>query len=154
MCAFLRIGVLLFFTVISVCNADVKEAEKPYVDYLTEDYLSVEQSLWTRLNSQVDKNSLYSLVRDEHQRFIVNDFGVSTSTQDIYIPSGALANHLRLVNSLFYNTSVLLLSNSFDSISIHNVRRVLDYAEIYSRHVFREAIDPKFWEKGKNVRLL
>lgn len=148
-----RIGILLLFAIFCVCNAENKEAEKPYIDYLTEDYLSMEQNLWSRLKSPADKNALYLLIQREHQRFIISDFGVSTSTQDIYIPSGALVNNLRLVNSLFYNTSLLLQSNSFDTIDIYYVHHILRNAVAYSEHIFHEAIHPQFWEKGKNVSL-
>lgn len=152
MLKFIKIGILLIFSVFCVCIAEVTEAEKPSIDYITTNYLSVEQSLWSRLNTATDKNTLYTLVQKEHQEFIVSDFGVSTSTQDIYIPSGALVNNLKLVNSLFYNTSMLLQSNSSDSIDIYYVQHILRNAAAYSENIFREAIHPQFWEKGKNVR--
>lgn len=146
---FSNFGVLCLFAFVTVCYAE--EAEKPYIDYLSEEYMSAEQSLWSRINSHSDKYSLFALVQNEHKRFISNDFGVSASTQDIYIPSGILVDNLRLVNSLYYNVSLLLNSNSFDSINIYYVHNILRNAKAYSEKVFREAIQAEFWEKGKNV---
>lgn len=142
----------IFVAILSVCHGETKDAEKPYIDYLTLDYLSVEQSLWTRLNPSSDKNALFSLLQSEHLKFISSDFGVSSNAKD-FVPSGYLANNLSLVNNLFYNTSVLLRSNSFDSIDIYNVHDILNYSNLYSESIFHEAIRAEFWEKGKNVRI-
>lgn len=157
MFAFFNIRVLLFFVLISVsvCYGqlkDGKEAEKPYIDYLTLDYLSVEQSLWSRLNHPGEKNELFTLVQSEHLRFISNDFGVTPNIQD-FIPSGYLANNLSLVNTLFYNTSILLRSNSFDSIDIYYVHDILANSIAYSESIIREAIRAEFWHKGKDVSI-
>lgn len=148
---FCKLRVLFIFVIVfSVCNADTKEAEKPYIDYLTLDYLSVEQSLWSRINHVSDKNALFSLVQSEHVRFISSDFGVSSNAQD-FVPSGYLANNLSLVNTLFYNTSIIMRSMSFDSINIYYVHDILNSANSYSDSIFHEAIRAEFWEKGKNV---
>lgn len=139
---------LIFF---SVSCIEIREAEKPYIDDITSEYLIVEQSLWSRIYRNSDKTALYSLVRSEHRRLFSNDFGVTSRTHDIYIPSGILVDNLKLVNDLFYNTSVLLNAESFDSVDIDEVQSILSNANLYSENVFREAIRAEFWEKGKNV---
>ena len=157
MFAFINSRVLLFlFVLIAVCYGqfkDGKEAEKPYIDYLTLDYLSVEQSLWSRLNHHGDKNGFFSLVQSEHLRFISNGFGVTPNTQD-FVPSGYLANNLSLVNTLFYNASIILHSNSFDSIDIYYVHDILANSIASSESIFREAIRAEFWHKGKDVSIV
>lgn len=140
----------LIFLILSVCRAEQKESEKPYIDYLTLDYLSVEQSLWSRLNHPSDKNLLFSLVQNEHLRFISSDFGISSNTQD-FVPSGYLANNLTLVNNLFYNVSVLLRSDSYDLVDLYYVHDVYNKANAHAESIFREAIRAEFWDKGKNV---
>lgn len=145
--------VIFLFTFLAIGWADNKDAEKPYIDYLTLEYLSVEQNLWSRINSNSDSNTLYSMVQNEHQRFISNNFGVSTNTHDIYIPSGILVDSLKQVNHLYYNTSILLNSGSIETINIYNVHTILRNAIAYSENLFREAIQAEFWEKGKNVSL-
>lgn len=145
------IQVAFLFTFLPFSRANYKEAEKPYIDYLTLEYLLVEQSLWSRINSDSDSNILFSLVQNEHQKFISSDFGVSSNTKDIYIPSGILVDNLRQVNNLFYNTSILLNSGSIELIDIYHVHTILRNAVGYSENLFREAIRAEFWEKGKNV---
>lgn len=150
---FSNIQVLFCLVLVSACcGQDGKETEKPYIDYLTLDYLSVEQSLWSRLSHPTDRNGLFSLVQSEHLRFISNDFGVTPNTQD-FIPSGYLANNLSLVNTLFYNTSLILRSNSFDSLDIYYVHDILANSIAYSESIFREAIRAEFWHKGKDVSI-
>lgn len=152
MSAFINSRVLLFLSVlIAVCYGqfkDGKEAEKPYIDYLTLDYLSVEQSLWSRLNHHGDKNGFFSLVQSEHLRFISSDFGVTPNTQD-FIPSGYLANNLSLVNTLFYNASIILRSNSLDAIDIYYVHDILANSIAASESIFREAIKAEFWQRQR-----
>lgn len=154
MIAFYNFRVLFFFVLVASCYGqykDGKDAEKPYIEYLTLDYLSEEQSLWSRLSHQsADKNALFSLVQSEHLRFISNDFGVTPNVQD-FIPSGYLANNLSLVNTLFYNTSMILRSNSFDSLDVYYVHEILANSIAYSENIFREAIRAEFWHKGKDV---
>lgn len=152
MFAIYYIQVAVLFTFLSFGGA--LEAEKPYVDYLTLEYLLVEQSLWSRINTDSDSNVLFSLVQNEHQKFISSDFGISSSTKDIYIPSGILVDNLKQVNNLFYNTSILLNSGSIESIDIYHVHNILRNAVGYSENLFREAIRAEFWEKGKNVSSL
>lgn len=151
MLIFYFITVILSFTFIPPICGEGKEAEKPYIDYLTLDYLLVEQSLWSEINTDTDPNKLFSLVQNEHRRFISSDFGVSTSTTDIYIPSGILVENLKQVNNLFYNTSILLNSGSIDSINYYDIHAILRNAVKFSENVFREAIRAEFWEKGKHV---
>lgn len=150
-----NIRVLFLLGLVSVCYGQFKDGqdtEKPYIDYLTLDYLSVEQSLWSRLNRPGDKNDQFSLVQNEHLRFISSDFGVTPNTQD-FVPSGYLANNLSLVNTLFYNTSLILRSDSFDSIDIYYVHNILTSSIAYSESIFKEAIRAEFWYKGKDVRV-
>lgn len=154
MFAFCNIRIVFCVVFISVtCRAELKEpieVEKPFIDYLTLDYLSVEQSLWSRLNHPGDKNDFFSLLQTEHLRFIRSDFGVTPNTQK-FVPSGYLANNLTLVNDLFYNASLILQSNSFDALNIYYVYEILDNSIAYARNIFREAIRAEFWNKGKDV---
>ncbi|XP_031638450.1 uncharacterized protein LOC116350692 [Contarinia nasturtii] len=153
MFSFCNYRIVFSFVLISVsCCAELKEpnkAEKPSIDYLTLDYLSVEQSLWSRLSHAGDKNDHYSLLQSEHLPFFANDFGVSQNTQQ-FVPSGYLANNLSLVNGLFYNMSVILKSNSTDAINIYHVHEILDHSIEYGKNVFQEAIRAEFWNKGKD----
>lgn len=147
---------LVFFlgTCNRICQAERKEAEKPLVDYLTLDYFSVEQSLWSRINSRIDKDTLFSLIRDEHLRFITNDFGAESTLQNAYVPSaGILLDNVKLVNSLFYNASVYLNSQTITLDAVINTFQhdILTKATKYSEYVFRESSRANFWEKGKNV---
>lgn len=153
MFAFSTIRTFFTFIIISVYFAEQEATEKPYIDYLTLDYLSIEQSLWSRLNHMSDKNLQFSLVHDEHLRFIKSDFGISSNTQQTanFVPSGYLANNLTLVNNLFYNVSVVLRSESFDSVDLYYVHDVFAKANAYAESIFREAIRAEFWDKGKNV---
>lgn len=143
---------LFFIVFVTVGCIEGKEAEKPYIDFLTLEYLSVEQKLWGQINSDSDSNELYSIILDEHKEFIRNDFGVSSNTQTIYIPSGILIDNLRHVNDLFYNTSSLLINTApIEAIDIYYVHTILRNAVTFSNHVFQEAIRAEFWENGKNV---
>lgn len=152
MFAFDKIRELLLIVLIAVGWIECKEAEKPYIDFLTLDYLSVEQKLWAQINSGIDSTTLYSAVLEEHKEFIRNDFGVSSNTQTIYIPAGILIDNLRHVNNLFYNVSgMLVYAAPIESIDIYYVHRILRNSIAYSEHVFNEAIRAEFWENGKNV---
>lgn len=143
---------LFLIVFIAVGCVESKEAEKPYIDFLTLEYLSVEQKLWGQINSDVGSNELYSIVLDEHKDFIRSDFGVSSNTLAIYIPSGILIDNLRNVNDLFYNTSSMLINTApIETVDIYYVHTILRDAITFSNHVFQEAIRAEFWEKGKNV---
>lgn len=146
----LKIAILLIATFATDCQCiEQKESEKPLIDYLTLDYLSVEQNLWRRINNRNnDKTELYSIIRNEHQRFISSDFGAVASQQNPSIT-------IQLVNSLFYNASVLLNSENLalDDIIYLFRTKILDRALRYSDDVFHDASRADFWEKGKNVRI-
>lgn len=148
---FVNRGLTFILLFVSLGWLEAKEAEKPQIDYLTIEYLGVEQNLWSLINGNNDPNSLYTTVLNEHQKFITSDFGVSSNTQNIYIPSGILVDNLRQVNDLFYNTSTFINLNSLDTLDIYYVHSILRNAHAYSENVFREAIRAEFWEKGKNV---
>lgn len=141
-CAVLFLGISLLHGL----NAE-KEAEKPLVDYLTTEYLSTEQSLWQKINNYNDRNALYGIIRNEHQRFIVGDYGAVASKQNPSIT-------VQLVNSLFYNASVLLNS---DNLALEDIvylfrEKILTKAIRYSNDVFNDGSRAAFWAKGRNVR--
>lgn len=144
-----KIRALLLIVFVAVVWADEREIEKPYIDYLTLEYLSLEQKLWTQINSGVDPTTLLSNVYEEHKEFIRNDFGVSRNTLAIYIPTGILVDNLRNVNDLFYNISSILVHNT--PADIYYVHTILRDAVIYSEHIFNETIRADFWENGKDV---
>lgn len=140
---------VLFIGTFKLSDANSKEVEKPLIDFLLLEYLSVEQSLWYKINSRsIDKTELYSNIRDEHQRFISSDFGTVTSQQNPLTT-------LQQVNSLFYNASVFLNSNN---IALEDVvflfrNKISDRAARLSADVFNIASRANFWENGKNVRV-
>lgn len=149
-----NIRTLLLIVFVAVIWADQKEVEKPQIDYLTQEYLFLEQELWTEIGSSDDTKALLSSVFDEHRRFIRYDFGVSRNTLEIYIPTGILIDNLRNINDLFYNVSNFLINNTPDDVNrlnIYYVNQILRDAIAYSEHVFREAMRAEFWEKGKDV---
>lgn len=143
------------FVFVSICYAEIEDpngVEKPFIDILTLDYFNTEQSLWSRLKQTGTKNDLYWLVKRGHLSFIANEFGVSPNTQNL-LPIGHLANNVSLVNILLYNASLILQSDSTDSINNFDVHDMLANSIKYSEYVFKEAIRPEFWNKGKDVRI-
>lgn len=144
-CAFiLLIGILSIY----YCDAEQKEAEKPIVDYLTANYLNVEQNLWRQINSGIDKHELYSIIRNDHKRFIASNFGPIVSQENPSIT-------IQLVNSLYYNASTLLNAENIavDDIIYLFRTKILQKAIRYANDVFNDASQAIFWEKGKNVCL-
>lgn len=140
-CAILFIGIALVY------GWEQKEAEKPLVDYLTTEYLSTEQDLWSKIQSYTDRSSLYEIIRNGHHRFIAGDYGAVASNQNPSIT-------IHLVNSLFYNASVLLNS---EHLALEDVvylfrEKILTKAIRYSNDVFNDASRADFWAKGRNVR--
>lgn len=140
---------ILFIGAVSLAyGLEQKEAEKPLVDYLTIEYLSTEQELWGKiLQRSNDRNSLYGIIRNSHHRFIAGDYGATTSEQNPSIT-------IHLVNSLFYNASVLLNSKNLalEDIAYFFREEILTKAIRYSNDVFNDASRADFWAKGRNVR--
>lgn len=137
-----------------ICNGAIKEADKPYIDYLTAEYLNIEQSLWNKINGRYNTQYLFDEVRGEHQKFVTTDFGAEVSLQNAYVPSaGILLDNVNLVNSLFYNASVLLNSPVLSRIDIIQMFRtdILPKSIQYSEFVYRESSRANFWQKGKDV---
>lgn len=155
MFAFNNIRALVFIVFFAVVWAKKKEVDKPFIDYFTLEYLSMEQELWARINSGDDTSTLLSIVSDRHKYFITKDFGASMNNLAIYIPTGILVDNLRNINELFYNVSNLLLTNAptdIYSMDIYYVHTILRDAVVYSQHVFNESMRAEFWENGKDVR--
>lgn len=141
-CAILFIGIALVY------GLEHKEAEKPLVDYLTTEYLSTEQDLWSKIKNYNDRSSLYDVIRNSHHRFIAADYGAVASKEN---PSTTI----HLVNSLFYNATVLLNSNNLALEDIVYLFRdkILTKAIRYSNDVFNDASRADFWAKGRDVCL-
>lgn len=152
MLAFDSIRALLAIGFVAVVAAKNEEAEKPYIDDLTLDYLSTEQKLWALINGDEHPSTLYSSVVEDHMEFFQNDFGVSSNNLAIYEPSGILVDNLRNINGLFYEASKILVNTkSIESIDIYKVHEILRNSDAYANHVFREANRAEFWENGKDV---
>lgn len=152
MLAFGKVRALLLVAFIAVAWAGNEDAEKPFIDDLTAEYLSTEQELWALINRDEQPNFLYDRVVEAHKRFIHDDFGVSRNNLAIYEPTGILVDNLRNVNNLFYDTSKILLNaKSIESVDIYKVQEILRNSDAYSNHVFREANRAEFWENGKDV---
>lgn len=137
----------LFIVIGLICGSDQKEAEKPLVDYLTTEYLSTEQDLWNKIQSYNDRSSLYEIIRNSHHRFIAADYGAVASKKNPSIT-------VHLVNSLFYNASVLLNSQNvaLEDIVYFFREKIAIKAIRYSEDVFGDASRADFWAKGRNVR--
>lgn len=145
---------LLFIQLTQVCYGEV---DKPYIDYLTTDYLNIEQELWHKINGRYNAEQLFDEIRNEHKRFIVTDFGAEVTLQNAYVPSaGILLENVNLVNSLFYNASVLLNSSILSRVDIIFLfkSRILPSSVQYAELVYRESSRANFWQKGKDVILL
>lgn len=152
MLAFGKIRVLLIIAFVANVWAENEEAAKPYIDDLTSEYLSTEQKLWAMINGDEQPNYLYSNVVEAHERFIQDNFGVSSNNLAIYEPTGILVDNLRNVNHLFYDVSKILLNaESIESVDIYKVQEILRNSDAYSNHVYREANRAEFWENGKDV---
>lgn len=139
-----------------ICNGELKkEADKPYIDYLTTEYLNIEQHLWHKINGRYNIDYLFDEVRSEHQKFVTTDFGAEVTLQNAYVPSaGILLDNVNLVNALFYNASVLLNSPILSRIDIGLMFKndILPRSVQYSEFVYRESSRANFWQKGKDVR--
>lgn len=138
---------ILFIGIAFVYGLEQKDAEKPLVDYLTTEYLSTEQDLWNKIQSYNDRSSLYGIIRNSHNRFIAGDYGAGASKHNPSIT-------IHLVNSLFYNASVLLNS---ENLALEDIvylfrEKILTKAIRYSNDVFNDASRADFWAKGRNVR--
>lgn len=153
LCVLLTLSLVLIATEATISQ----ELEKPLIDYLTLDYMSVEQSLWTALNRHFDKRTLFTRIRDEHDRFFLSDFGETNSLRSSYVPlAGALIENLQRLNTTFQFARVILHSNNgnelitdeiVDEFSRDFLRNVLQT----SANIFREVSHADFWNKGKNV---
>lgn len=151
-----RIGgfAAIFLLLIQLTRVCYGEVDKPYIDYLTTDYLNVEQELWQKINSQYNADQLFDEIRNEHKRFILTDFGAEVTLQNAYVPSaGILLQNVNLVNSLFYNASVLLNSSILSRVDIIFLFKsgILPKSIQYAELVYRESSRANFWQKGKDV---
>lgn len=146
--------VILVIQLNQLCHAEQKEAEKPFIDYLTADYLQVEQGLWSKISGRHNRDDqLFEQIRSAHQPFIRTDFGAEVTLQNAYVPSaGILLANVNLVNSLFYNASVLLNSpiSQIDIIYLFRTD-ILPKSIEYAGYVYRESSRANFWQKGKDV---
>lgn len=143
-------------------SVDNNESEKPLIDYLTLDYLSVEQNLWRKLvyDQNTDKSTLFSLIRNEHKRFFSIYFGSTVDLQGYFVYYGnqyilpstkPFLNNLMLTRVFFDNSSLLLESEHLDDIIRTVDHSSLNFAQELSADLFREVSRAEFWEKGKNV---
>lgn len=145
--------VILSIQLNELCGAEQKEAEKPFIDYLTADYLRMEQGLWDKITSHHNADHLFEQIRSAHQPFIRTHFGAEVTLQNAYVPSaGILLENVNLVNSLFYNATVLLNAPIARVDIVHMFKTdILPKSVQYAGYVYRESSRANFWQKGKDV---
>lgn len=135
------------------------EVEKPVIDYLTLDYQSVEESLWSAINNHADSQSVFVRIVDEHERFFRSDFGETISLRHLYVPvSPMLIDNLQRLNSTFQSARNELLLGRNDSILAEDAiddfgRNILISSVKNSDNIYQEVSRAQFWNKGKNVSL-
>lgn len=131
--------------------------ERPMVDHATLDYLSVENDLWIKLQNSFndDKEYLFSLVSNDHKRFLGNATFVGGTDQNVYHKQSTenLANILQRIESLRLHIVDILETQNVQFKDIIHVfeHKVLNNALIYSREIFREISRHDFWEDEKRV---
>lgn len=152
-------------TMAIVASADDAQLEKPLIDFLTLDYMSVTQGVWTSIESHADRRTLLARINDEHKRFFATDFGDTASLRHAYyVPNGeSQAYYIQFIQNLQQLNSDFQLANRIaqlltqnDSMSSYTIdrfeREIFDHAMILSKNIFEEVSDARFWNKGKSVR--
>lgn len=146
------------------------ELEKPLIDFLTLDYLSVAQTIWLTIETHADRQSTLARINDEHQRFFGSDFGETASLRHAYyVPLDAGNSHEYQYYSQFINnlqrldSNFATASNVAQSLATQNesaIGMAIDRFErdIYvhsvqlSDSIFEEVSAARFWNKGKSVK--
>lgn len=150
---------LLFLSILSIVfnqiNCDVVAAKKPLIDFVTVEYLNVEQNLWYDIEHQADKRSLYGRICDAHERFFYDYLGETgifhTTMVDV---SNTLKDNLRRINSTFDLFTAHINSrqrSSLDQIVNDAANSYLMSVLVNADNIAREVIRADFWKKSKDV---
>lgn len=145
---------------------ETEELEKPLIDFLTLDYLSVAQGLWSTIELHADRPTIVARINDEHRRFLGSDFGETASLRHAYyVPDGdareyyfQFIQNLQRLNSNFQTangvTQLLAQNESMIGLAIDRFERDIFVNSIkLSDSIFEEVSAARFWNKGKSVRL-
>lgn len=155
-------------TVLTVKSAttEKEKLEKPLIDLLTLDYLSVSQGLWSVIKTHADRRTVVARINDEHRRFFGSDFGETASLRHAYyVPDGEAREYyfqfiqnLQRLNSNFQTASgVAQLLTQNDTAIGYAIDRFENDIYVHSIQlsdsIFEEVSEARFWNKGKSVRL-
>lgn len=154
--------ILLQFILINrVWAATEVEVDKPSIDYLTVDYLSVEQSVWKAIESHADRRVQLSTVQKEHERFFNSDFGETGNIiedgadKDRKDATFEVANCLKELSYTFSRSVLYSSSSSPNQIvnelaqDVRDTRHILNVGERCSSVLADHARSATFWDKQK-----
>lgn len=151
--------------VVAVSATAREDEEKPLIDYLTLDYMSVAQTLWSTIGSYADRRSIVARINDEHRRFFGINFGETASLRHAYyVPDGdareyyfQFIQNLQRLNSNFQTansvTQFLTQNESAIGYAIDRFERdIFVHSVKLSDSIYEEVSEARFWNKGKSVR--
>lgn len=147
---------------ITISYVQSSTAGNPLVDHATLDYLSVENSLWTKLinSSNNDEKYLFALIRNDHKRFLGKSIflgGNDLTDKNVYkLPSTRsfkeLLSKIELLRSQV--SSLLEPDNATLASFIHSFEhKVVEDLIDYSNDIIQEISRHDFWESGTNVSI-
>lgn len=146
-------------------TVETEKLEKPLIDFLTLDYLSVAQTLWSTIETHADRRTIIARINDEHKRFFDSDFGETASLRHAYyVPDGdareyyfQFIQNLQRLNSNFQMANdvaqSLMQNDSATEYAIDRFERDIFVESVkLSDSIFEEVSEARFWNKGKSVR--
>lgn len=153
----------------SVETVESEKLEKALVDFLTLDYLSVAQTLWTAIETHADRRTVIARINDEHKRFFSSDFGETASLRHAYyVPDGDAREYYNLHNTITnlerLNSIFQLANDVSQSLILQNGPATENAIARFERDIFVESVklsnsifenvsEARFWNKKKSVRL-
>lgn len=149
--------VFIVFSIVLIKAIANNDLEKPFIDYITLDYQSAEQSLWAKINNHADTQSIYAQIVDEHERFFGSDFGETITLRHLYVPlSPILIENLQRLTGTFQSAKNVLRISRNDSVLAEDAidafgRDYLISSTRNSDNIYHEISRAQFWNKGKNV---
>lgn len=156
----------LLATVAASEPVEYVELEKPLIDFLTLDYLSVAETLWSAIETHADNRTIMAQVNDEHKRFLGSDFGETASLRHAYyVPDGdareyyfQFIQNIQQLNIDFQTvkdiSQWLMQNDTASARAIDRLERDIFVQSVkLSDSIYEEVSEARFWPKGKSVRL-
>lgn len=147
----------IFVLILHPMRGDIVANDAPLVDFLIEEYLSVEKSLWYDIEQHNDQQVLFGRICEAHERFLNADFG-ETNILEIISDSpktfGIIKDNINRIKGTFQLAAQHINSrhhSTLDDIINNFVRDYSVSTLINALNIHREVIRADFWEKCKRV---